>query len=71
MLRMGKGRGRRESQLVICIELGLLGIYRVQEETPNPRVEYNDYNTLNTPSQMQRECNDIAFGELILNTRLT
>ena len=25
---------------------------------------------LNTPSQMQRECNDVAFGELILSTRL-
>ena len=26
--------------------------------------------TLNTPSQMQRECNVVAFGELILSTRL-
>ena len=31
---------------------------------PNPRLEYNDTYTLNTPSQMQRECNDVAFGEL-------
>ena len=38
--------------------------------TPNPRHQYIYYYTLNTPSQMQRECNDVAFGELMLSTRL-
>ena len=56
----------RESELSNCIERGPLGIYRVQEETPNPRLKYNDYNTLNTPSQMQR----VAIGEFTLSTRL-
>ena len=48
------------------------GIYRVherQEGKGNPRIG-DDYFTLNTPSQMQRECNVVAFGELILSTRL-
>ena len=48
------------------------GIYRVherQEGKGNPRIG-DDYFTLNTPSQMQRECNDVAFEELILITRL-
>ena len=45
------------------------GLY-IEEGTPNPRLEYNYHYTLNTPSQMQRECNDVAFGELILSTRL-
>ena len=67
LLRLRRGR---ESELSNCIERGPLGIYRVQEETPNPRLKYNDYNTLNTPSQMQRECNDVAFGEFTLSTRL-
>jgi len=44
MLRLRRGR---ESELSNCIERGPLGIYRVQEETPNPRQKYNDYNTLN------------------------
>ena len=41
------------------------GIYRVherQEGKGNPRIG-DDYFTLNTPSQMQRECNGVAFGE--------
>jgi hypothetical protein len=29
-----------------------------------------DYYTLDTPSQMQRECNGIAFGELTLSAIL-
>ena len=48
------------------------GIYRVherQEGKGNPRIG-DDYFTLNTPSQMQRECNVVAFGELTLSTRL-
>ena len=63
-----------------CIDRGPKGnIYRVHE-TPQtleyvkwlnyPWHIYSDYNTLNTPSQMQRECNVVAFGELILSTRL-
>ena len=30
---------------------------------PNPRLEGYDYTTLNTPPQMQRECNVVAFEE--------
>ena len=45
------------------------GLY-IEEGTPNPRLEYNYHDTLNTPSQMQRECNVVAFGELTLRTRL-
>ena len=48
-------------------EEALWAIYSTRRETPNPRLEYNDYNTLNTPSQMQRECNDVVFGELTLD----
>ena len=45
--------------------------YIVQEETPKPYILLGYYHyTLNTPSQIQRECNDVAFGELILSTRL-
>ena len=60
-----------------CIDRGPKGnIYRVHE-TPQtleyvkwlnyPWHIYSDYNTLNTPSQMQRECNVVAFGELTLS----
>ena len=35
MLQLRRGR---ESELSNCIERGPLGIYRVQEETPNPRL---------------------------------
>ena len=52
----------------------LWAIYRIQEKRhPNPRLLVHlplyPY-ILNTPSQMQRECNDVAFGELTLSTRL-
>jgi hypothetical protein len=49
-------------------------IYRVHEE--NSRLQYYtntlDYYTLNTPapSQMQRECNDVAFEESTKHTQL-
>ena len=36
-------------------------IYRVYKG--NPRLEGYDYTTLNTPPQMQRECNVVAFEE--------
>ena len=60
-------RGRR-SELVSCIEICPKGyIYKRRPQTLD---QYNDTYTLNTPSQMQRECNVVAFGELILSTRL-
>jgi hypothetical protein len=55
------------------IVLGPMGtIYRVHEG--NPRLHYYnnvlDYYTLNTPPQMQHECNDVAFEEFTKHTQL-
>jgi len=56
---------------VYCIDERPKGLHTyIEEGTPNPRLEYNYHYTLNTPSQMQRECNVVAFGELTLSTRL-
>jgi len=58
---------REEEEWTIwCIDRGPLGYiyeYKRRWETPNPRLEYNDTYTLNTPPQMQREYNGVAFEE--------
>ena len=54
----------RESELVSCIERGPLGIYREYKKgDPKPQTIGKDSNTLNTPPQMQREYNGVAFEE--------
>ena len=45
----------------ISIDRGPLGY--IYKRPPNPRLEGYDYTTLNTPPQMQRECNVVAFEE--------
>ena len=67
-----------EDWIVGCFEICPKGyIYKRRPQTLEyvkwlnyPWHIYSDNNTLNTPSQMQRECNVVAFGELILSTKL-
>ena len=52
----------RESELVVLRE-ALWAYIEYKRIPPNPRLEGYDYTTLNTPPQMQRECNVVAFEE--------